>query len=103
MIWSYAVLETFNTLTSGKIIPRPTAKDTARALRYGIASRATVLHLMEEQILKAFDEAEVRGGTLFDYLHLAVARAHPVERLYTLNTRHFQSFWRAKEPEIAHP
>lgn len=105
-VWSHGFVETFNTLTSGKIKPRPSAADVARALRSSIRPRATLLQLPEDQMLRAFDEAEargVRGGAIFDYLHLVAARHHQAERFYTLNTSHFQSFWRAGDPIIAYP
>jgi predicted nucleic acid-binding protein len=105
-VWSHGLVETFNTLTSGKIKPRPSAADVAKALRYSIRPRATILHLPEDTLLAAFDEAEprgVRGGAIFDYLHLATARHHKADRFYTLNMSHFQSFWRDGDPAIVHP
>jgi predicted nucleic acid-binding protein len=105
-VWAHGFIETFNTLTSGKIKPRPSAADVAKALRSSIHPRATLLHLPEAPLLQAFDESEprgVRGGAIFDYLHLAVARHHKADRFYTLNTSHFQSFWREGDPAIVHP
>ena len=57
-------------------------------------------------MLSAFDEAEfrgVRGGAVFDYLHLVTAPRHRAQRIYTLNSSHFQSFWRDGDPTILHP
>ena len=45
----------------------------------------------------------VRGGAVFDYLHLVAARKAKAARLYTLNVAHFRSFHRAGDPEILHP
>jgi predicted nucleic acid-binding protein len=105
-IYSHGLVETFNTMTSGKIRPRPSAADVARVLRHSVRPRASILSLSEEDLLSSFDEAEargVRGGAVFDYLHLVTARRHGVPRLYTLNLRHFESFWRPGDPEIVHP
>jgi predicted nucleic acid-binding protein len=105
-VWSHAFVETFNTLTSGKIKPRPSAANVANALRASITTRATILHPPEDQMHGAFDEAEprgVRGGAIFDYLHLVTARHHRAERLYTLNSSHFQNFCRDGDPAIVHP
>ncbi len=105
-VWSHSFVETFNTLTSGKIKPRPATSDVAKVIRNSILPRATILQLPEEQMLNAFDEAErrgVRGGAIFDYLHLVAARHHTADRFYTLNTSHFQSFWREGDPAIALP
>lgn len=105
-VWTHALVETFNTLTSGKIKPRPSAADVAKALRSSIRPRATLLHLSDDQLFTAFDESEprgIRGGAIFDYLHLVVARHHQADRFFTLNTRHFESFWREGDPAIVHP
>jgi hypothetical protein len=45
----------------------------------------------------------VRGGAVFDYLHLAAARKAKAARFYTLNVSHFRSFHRPGDPEIVHP
>jgi hypothetical protein len=37
------------------------------------------------------------------YLHLVTARHHMAARFYTLNTGHFESFWREGDPAIVHP
>lgn len=103
-VWAQG--ETFNTLTSGKVKPRPSASSVATALRRSIRPRATILHLPEVQMLGAFDEAElrgVRGGAIFDYLHLVTAREHHADHFYTLNTSHFQTYWRDDDPAIVHP
>jgi len=68
-VWSHGFVETFNTLTSGKIKPRPSASSVATALRRSIRPRATILHLPDDPMLVAFGEAElrgVRGGAIFD-------------------------------------
>lgn len=105
-VWSHALVETFSTLTSGKIKPRPSAADVARALRSSIRPRAVVLHMPDDLLFSVLNESEargVRGGAIYDYLHLAAARYHQAERFITLNTSHFQSFWREGDPTIAHP
>ncbi len=105
-VWTHGLVETFNTLASGKIKPRPSATDVAKALRGSIRPRATLLQLPEDPLLQAFDSSEprgVRGGAIFDYLHLATARYHQADRFYTINTSHFESFWREGDPVIVHP
>lgn len=105
-VWSHGLVETFSTLTGGKIKPRPSAADVARALRGSIRPRAVILHLTEDLLFSVLDESEargVRGGAIYDYLHLATARYHQVDQFFTLNTSHFQSFWREGDPVIVHP
>lgn len=105
-VYTHALVETFNTLTSGKVKPRPSASMASMIIKSNIMRRARILRLDEPQVIQAFDEAEsrgVRGGAIFDYLHLVAARHHGMERLYTLNMRHFQAFWRPGDPEVVHP
>lgn len=105
-IYDHGLSETFNTLTSGKIRPRFQSSDAARLISANIQDETHVLSLPLPTRLAAFDEAEsrgVRGGAIYDYLHLVAARHHGMTRLYTLNLSHFQSFWRPGDPKIMHP
>jgi len=45
----------------------------------------------------------VRGGGIYDYLHLAAARKAKAGRIYTLNLSNFRALYRPGDPEIAHP
>ena len=105
-IYSHALAETFNTLTSGKIKPRPSPAAVSAIIKANLIPRAKILIIDEAVIMAALDEAEsrgVRGGAIYDYLHLVAARHHGMEKLHTLNLSHFQSFWRPGDPEIVHP
>ena len=53
--------------------------------------------------LKRAESRGVRGGAVYDYLHLVAARKAKAEELVTLNLRHFQAFWRPGDPVIRHP
>lgn len=105
-IYDHGLAEVFNTLTSGKIKPRLPASIAARLVRANFQESDRVLDLPVSTRLTAFEEAEsrgVRGGPIFDYLHLVAARHHGMQRLYTLNMSHFLAFWRPGDPEIVHP
>lgn len=105
-IFDHGLSEAFNTLTGGRIKPRFRSSDASRLISANVTEKTRVLHLPLEARLAAFDEAEprgVRGGAIYDYLHLVAARLHGMEKLYTLNTSHFQSFWRPGDPAITHP
>lgn len=105
-IFDHGLSETFNTLTSGKIKPRFQPSDAARLISANIEGDTRVLGLPLQARLAAFDEAEsrgVRGGAIYDYLHLVAARHYGMEKIYTLNLSHFQSFWRPGDPAIIHP
>ena len=56
--------------------------------------------------MAALNECEargVRGGAVYDWLHLAAARKAGAEVLYTLDTRDFQALAQPGDPVIAAP
>jgi len=64
------------------------------------------IFLSETELLDAYAESEsrgVRGGAIYDFLHLVAARKAGADRMETLNTTDFQAFWRPGDPSIAHP
>jgi hypothetical protein len=68
--------------------------------------KLAIVTLTHVEILRALREAEprgVRGGAIFDYLHLVAARKGRARRLFTLNLSNFQAFWRDGDPEIMLP
>jgi len=77
-----------------------------KILRQQVAPRLHLLRLSEADLLDAFDESQrrgVRGGAIYDYLHLVAARKAGAAKLYTLNLDDFKSFHRAGDPEIVSP
>ncbi len=103
---SHAFAETFSTLTGGRLGFRVPASDAAKLLRQQIAPKLTNVPLTENDLLTAFEEAEqrgVRGGAIYDYLHLFAARKAGAKRFYTLNLGDFLSFQRPGDPEIIAP
>ena len=65
-----------------------------------------VVTLTPAEMLKAMRESQprgVRGGAIFDYLHLVAARKARAKRLYTLNVANFRSFHRSGDPDVLHP
>jgi len=102
----HALAETFSTMTGGSLRGRVAADDVMRALRQTILPRVTMVDLVPEEYLSALDECRnrgIRGGAIYDYLHLVAARKIGAERLYTLNISDFRSFHRPGDPEIVHP
>lgn len=105
-IHTHALSEVFATLTGGRLAIRVPAKEAATMLRRWVAPRLTVTTLEESELLRALDEASsrgIRGGAIYDYLHLVAARKARALRLYTLNVTDFRSFQRPGDPDIAHP
>lgn len=105
-IYRHALLESFSTLTGSRLGQRVDPWDAARLLRRNIRPRVTVLDLDLDETLDAIDGARsrgVRGGAIYDYMHLVAARKARAEFFYTLNTGHFLAFWREGDPEIRRP
>lgn len=105
-IHAHALSETFSTLTGGRLAIRVPATEAATMLRRWIVPRLAVTSLGTRDLLKAFEDSSargVRGGAIYDYLHLAAARKAGATKLYTLNVSDFRSFHREGDPQIAHP
>ena len=102
----HALSETFSTLTGGRLAIRISAEAAAKILRQQMAPRLRLRELSESELMEAFDESQrrgVRGGAIYDYLHLVAARKSGAKKFYTLNTEDFKSFHRAGDPEIVQP
>ncbi|MEM9080446.1 MAG: hypothetical protein AAGC74_07145 [Verrucomicrobiota bacterium] len=105
-IYQHGLVEVFNTLTGGRKPYQFRASLVASMLVGKIEETLAVTQLLPSETNGAFGEAEsrgVRGGAIFDYLHLVAARKVGADRLVTLNLRHFQSFWRPGDPIVVHP
>ncbi|MCA1962677.1 MAG: hypothetical protein LDL31_01885, partial [Prosthecobacter sp.] len=66
----------------------------------------SVTALTPTEMLRAMRDAQsrgVRGGGIFDYLHLVAARKAKAARLFTLNLSNFQAIYRPGDPAIVHP
>jgi predicted nucleic acid-binding protein len=106
VIYIHALSETFSTLTGGRLVIRLGAAEVAHLIEETVLPFAQVATLSTAGMIGALREAEtrgVRGGAIYDFLHLVAARDKNVERLYTLNVRHFRAFWRPGDPEVVHP
>jgi hypothetical protein len=98
--------ETFSTLTGGRKAFRIPPSVAADLLELHFAPKLTITSLTPNEILKAMAEAEsrgVRGGGIFDFLHLVAARKAKAVKFYTLNTSHFVAIHRDGDPQISHP
>ena len=105
-VHSHALSETFATLTGGRLAFRISAQDAAGILRHQLAPKLTLIPFGEQDLLAAYDAATsrgIRGGAIYDYLHLAAAKKASVANFFTLNTKDFVAFHRSGDPEILHP
>ena len=105
-IYAHGMAEAFSTLTGGRKAFRLGAEVASELLSEHFAPRLTITSLSPTEVLRAMRDAEsrgVRGGAVFDYLHLVAARKAKAAKFYTLNISNFRSFHRAGDPEIVHP
>jgi predicted nucleic acid-binding protein len=105
-IYLHAIAETFSTLTGGRESFRVDPATAARLIEESILPFVVPVSLSAREMLHAVQSAHsrgVRGGAIYDYLHLTAARKARADQVYTLNLRHFRSFHRPGDPEIVQP
>ncbi len=95
---AHALVEVFSQLTGGRLMEasgamvRLTPEDAARAIS-AHAAQMKVITLSPDQTSAAMSTARhkgVRGGQIHDLMHATAAEAEKVDRIYTLNIRHFE-------------
>lgn len=104
--WAHAFTETFSHLTGGRLAPRLAPDLAAVLLSESLLPAVSPVVLSAEETFAAMKEARargVRGGAIYDYLHLVAARKIHAQRIYTLNVRDFRAFWRPGDPDVVHP
>ena len=105
-IYSHALLETFSTLTGGKLGVRVTPDLVAQMLSETILPRVTVIELSTAEIVNALRVAQscgVRGVCVYDYMHLLAAKKSNASMIYTLNMDDFQHLRRGEDPQVQLP
>ena len=102
----HALNETFATLTGGRLGTRIDADVAAQMIRESIVPCVQFVDLGVQDVLDAQNNARqqgVRGGAIYDYMHLVAARKTKAEKLSTLNVGDFAHLHRAGDPLIEHP
>lgn len=102
----HALNEVFATLTGGSLGFRVDADVAAKLIREKITSLVEVIVLDAEDVSQAQSAARahgVRGGGVYDYMHLVAARKAKVDALYTINLSDFTHVVREGDPEIRRP
>jgi predicted nucleic acid-binding protein len=102
----HAFLETFSTLTGGRLGAKVDADFATKLLIETVLPRVRVIELGMSEVLDALRLARkhgVRGGSVYDYMHLVAARKAEATILYTINLSDFKHLHREGDPEIRRP
>ena len=105
-IHSNSLAETFSILTGGRKGQRFSAQTVAVLIEESLLPFVSVQTLTGKELMQALKAAHqrgVRGGAVYDWLHLAAARKSGAERFYTLNQRDFQALARPGDPLVCAP
>lgn len=105
-VYAHAFLETFSTLTGGRLGMKVDADLAAQLLSETVLPRVRVIELGAAELLNALRIARkqgVRGGGVYDYMHMVAARKTKADLLYTINFGDFQNLHRKNDPEIRRP
>ena len=105
-VYAHAILETFSTLTGGRLGVKVDADLAAKLLHETILPRVHVVELGIAEVMTALELAKrhgVRGGAVYDFMHLAAARKVGADILYTVNFSDFRHMVREGYPEVRCP
>ena len=89
---AHGLAETFNTLTRLPITPMVHPTEAYRFVTESIVARCAVISLTEKDYLATLEaaaKAGLRGGILYDALHLRCAEKASCDRIYTFNLSDF--------------
>ncbi len=104
-IYVHALAETFSILTGGRQ-RRLTAAAAQQLVTSSVLPYVQVQSLSGRDVIAALAECQsrgIRGGAVYDWLHLVAARKGGAEVLYTLDLRDLQALARAGDPRIEMP
>lgn len=102
----HALVETFSTITGGKLGFRMSAEQATLLINESILPWVQTVDLDDVELIGAMSSCQsrgVRGGAIYDFLHLCAAKKKGAKRFYTKDVNDFKSIHRAGDPEIHHP
>lgn len=106
VVWAHALAETFSTLSGESGARRFSPRVASQAIELSVLPRVRRLALDDTDYLTALDAAHgagVRGGAIYDFLHLRAARKAGAQVFYTLNLADFRALARPGDPQILLP
>ena len=106
LAYVHALAETFSILTGGRHGRRLPPAVALQLIEQSVLPYLQLQALPGKDMVAALNDCErrgVRGGAVYDWLHLAAARKAGAERLLTLNLRDFQALLRPGDPRIEAP
>ncbi|RPI43321.1 MAG: PIN domain-containing protein [Betaproteobacteria bacterium] len=105
-LYAHGLAEIFAILTGGRHTRRLRPGFAAHLIEDSVLPFVQLVHLTGKETMQALRECEnrgVRGGAIYDLLHLAAARKAGVETLLTLDLRNFQALAQPGDPRIQSP
>jgi predicted nucleic acid-binding protein len=102
----HALAETFSILTGGRHGRRLGAATATRLIEQSIVPYVRAQSLSGKDLMAALAECEsrgVRGGAVYDWLHLAAANKAGAELFLTLDLRDLRSLAQPGDPRIEMP
>jgi len=104
--YAHALAEAFSVLTGGRLGRRVAPDLASRLLEESILPFVKLRTLSERDTVAALRDSAargVRGGAVYDWLHLCAARKAKAEAFVTLNLRDFQALVRPGDPLVQAP
>ena len=105
-LYAHALAEIFSILTGGRQGRRLRPSAAASLIQESVLPHVQLVSLSGKEVMAALAGAEargVRGGAVYDLLHLAAARKAGAAALLTLDVRDFQALAQPGDPRIESP
>lgn len=105
-LYAHALAEAYSILTGRRRRQRVDGDVACQLLNESVLPFVEVINLGGKEVMKALRQGRergVRGGAVYDFLHLVAARKAGAARLCTLDRRNFQALARPGDPDIAAP
>ena len=106
IVASHSLAELYAVLTTLPLKPRISTSIAWRLISENIESKAKVVSLSPTEyssIIKKLSDKGLSGGIVYDALIVGVAQKSKVERIITLNRKHFRKVWHDNEEILFEP